>query len=264
LLVGAWWFSLRPTGGPGHLTVVFLDVGQGDATLLTTPNGTQILVDGGPSGIELARELGAVMPHWDRRIDYLLLTHPQQDHVAGLIEMGRRFHSAGTFESGATNSSATYRLYAGEFGTRESWRAGEQLTVDGVDIEVLWPPPGGVADDLNNTSLVLRVGYRGTVLLLTGDIEAEAQLELLAGGTALDADVLKVPHHGSASSEPQFFQAISPGLAIISVGADNRFGHPRPETVEALAPATVLRTDEDGRVTVRIDADGRLSYRTER
>jgi competence protein ComEC len=264
LVVAVAWFSVRPAGGPGDLIITFLDVGQGDAVLITTPNGRQILVDGGASGIGVAQEIGAVMPHWDRRLDYVVLTHPQQDHMAGLVEVGRRFDVGVVIESGATNTTEAFELYTSEFRERETWRAGQATTIDGVEIAVLWPPAGRFEYELNNTSLVLRLEYGGTILLLTGDIQSEAQEAMLASGAAIDADVLKVPHHGAATSTEAFFDAVSADLAIISAGAGNRFGHPLDETIEALAPATVVRTDERGRVTVVVAEDGRVTYRTER
>jgi competence protein ComEC len=204
------------------------------------------------------------MPHWDRRLDYVVLTHPQQDHMAGLVEVGRRFDVGVVIESGATNTTEAFELYTSEFRERETWRAGQATTIDGVEIAVLWPPAGRFEYELNNTSLVLRLEYGGTILLLTGDIQSEAQEAMLASGAAIDADVLKVPHHGAATSTEAFFDAVSADLAIISAGAGNRFGHPLDETIEALAPATVVRTDERGRVTVVVAEDGRVTYRTER
>jgi competence protein ComEC len=261
LLVGGWWFTVRPMAPDQEMTVAFLDVGQGDAALVTTPGGQQVLIDGGPSGIELMRELGAAMPHWDRSIDAVILSHPQQDHLAGLVELGRRFEVAAVYDAGARNRSATFAAYDDEFGSRILLRAGDAFELDGVRFEVLWPHSGQLSGDLNQDSLVVRVEYGGRSLLFTGDIESTPQLALLAA-TRVGADVLKVPHHGAATSDVAFFEAVDAGIAVVSVGT-NTFGHPREETLEALAPARILRTDEDGRIVVTISEDGRIRYRVE-
>ncbi|MGE5595850.1 MAG: DNA internalization-related competence protein ComEC/Rec2 [Hyphomicrobiales bacterium] len=247
--------TLLPLRGPGDLRVDVLGVGQGDAILLTTPHGHRILVDGGPSGIELARELGAVLPHWERGIDRVILSHPQQDHVAGLPELFRRYDVEAAADNGASNDIVAYGLYRDEGPRRDILHRGDSWTDDGVHFEVLWPPEGYTTKELNDTSLVLRVTYEGRSLLLTGDLEAQAQRALMALED-VDADVLKVPHHGSKSSAGEFFDAVSPALAVISVGADNRFGHPAPETLEELAPTPLYRTDLDGRIRLDIDGAG--------
>jgi competence protein ComEC len=263
LAVVALPVSLLPLRGPGELRVDMLDVGQGDAILLTTPHGHQVLVDGGPSGIELARELGATLPHWDRTLDLLVLTHPQQDHVAGFVEVLRRYDVGDIAESGVENDSALYRLYAGEGPARNLHRQGDTWELDGVRFEVLWPPFGSEPPkELNDASLVLRVTYEGVSMLLTGDIEAKVQRELMAS-MDVTADILKVPHHGSKTSDAPFFAAVDPALALISVGAENGFGHPHEETLEALADRPLYRTDLDGRITLRISG-GRVRITTQR
>jgi len=255
-----WLVSLRPAGGPGVLRIDVLDVGQGDAILVTTPGGHRVLVDAGPSGIGLARELGAVMPHWARRIDVALATHADGDHSGGFRAAFRRFDTGLRMEPdvGAANSFAAF---TGEPTPRRVHR-GDWWEFDGVRFDVLWPPEGFAAPGDNDGSIVLRVTYGQTSALLTADIEERAQEELLRAGDA-HADVLKVPHHGSKSSSPAFLSAVGARLAVISVGAENRFGHPSAEALDALAGSTIARTDRDGRV--RIESDGRrLTLRTGR
>lgn len=264
MVVAVWWFSLRPIGGTGAITIAFLDVGQGDAVLITTPSGRQVLVDGGPSGIELTRELGEAMPHWDRRIDHVVLSHPQQDHIAGLAEVARRFDVSSVADTGATSPIVAAQYYERSFETRTQLLRGDVLDIDGVSFEVLWPVSPGSGRDLNNASLVLAVSFGGSKVLLTGDIESQPQASLLELEPDLHADVLKVPHHGAATSSAAFLDAVGARLAVISVGAGNRFGHPASSTLEALGDTAVLRTDLHGTITVTIDAAGNLSYRTER
>lgn len=254
--------SLLPLRPAGELRVEVLDVGQGDAILLTTPNGTQVLVDGGPSGIELARELGSVLPHWDRTLDLLVLTHPDQDHLGGLIEALRRYDTKAVADTGVPHTSALFGLFEEEAPGRVSYLRGESWEVDGVRFEVLWPETNEPTRQTNNQSLVLRVSFEGVTLLLTGDIEAPAQRALLASDD-LRAHVLHVPHHGSKTSEPAFLAAVEPAVAFISVGADNRYGHPHEETLAALDGVPVYRTDVDGRITLRVRG-GRVTVSTER
>jgi competence protein ComEC len=263
-LLGAAVFhiSLLPIRGPGALEVTALDVGQGDAILVTTPHGHHVLVDGGPSAIGLARELGAVLPHWQRSIDRVLVTHPQEDHIAGIPGLLDRYDVDAEFDTGATNTIRSYPLYLQRAHDRSEIHAGDSFTEDGLLFEVLWPPVGYRTDELNNTSLIIRITYGATRVLLTGDSEAPAQRELM-NREDVRADVLKVPHHGSKTSSTEFLRAVDPAVAVISVGAENHFGHPAPETLAALTGATLFRTDRDGRITVSSDGR-RVTVRTER
>ena len=244
--------SILPGHGPGALEVTALDVGEGDAILVTTPHGHRLLVDGGPSGIELARELGAVLPHWDRSLDAVLVTHPQEDHVAGIPDVLRRFHVATEYDTGVENGIEAYTVYRARARSRRVVRAGDSWTLDGVRFEVLWPPSGFEDPAINGTSIVLRLTYGATRVLLTGDIEAPAQ-RLLMARDDVAADVLKVPHHGSKTSAAGFLQAVHASVALISVGEGNQFGHPHQQTLDALEGSQVFRTDIRGRVTVRSD-----------
>jgi competence protein ComEC len=240
-----------PAQGPGELEVAFLDVGQGDAILVTTPGGKQVLVDGGPSGIEVARELGAMMPHWDRSLDVVVLTHPQEDHVGGLGAVLERFDVGRAYGTGVGNATLSSEVFERRAAVRPLG-AGDEFEVDGVRFEVLWPPSGYESEELNDTSLVLLVSYRDVRVLLTGDIEAGPQRALLAAG-GVTVDVLKVPHHGSKTSDQEFLGSVRAAVAVISAGEGNRFGHPHEETLVALEGTRVYRTDVDGRVVVKWD-----------
>lgn len=262
LALAAIPITILPARGPGELRVDFLDVGQGDAILVTTPHGRQVLVDGGPSGVRLARELGEVLPHWDRSLDVVVLTHPQEDHMGGLPEIASRMTVATAYTSGQTNGTLTFAAFEDRFAAREVLAAGGRITIDEVVFEILWPPPGFEPRQLNDASIVLRVSYGAVAFLLTGDIEAAVQRELMSSAD-VDAAILKVPHHGSKTSAPEFLSAVQPAIAVVQVGPDNRFGHPHAEVLEALASSTVYRTDQRGRVTV--STDGRsITVATER
>lgn len=253
--------SVLPLRGPGQLEIAVLDVGQGDAILVSTPGGKRVLVDGGPSGIELARELGAVLPHWERKIDRVILTHPHADHVGGLPELSARFDIARIAEGTGGSETELYAELQEREPDRELLAQGDVFELDDVRFEVLWPPVEYAARDSNNLSLVLSVTYGDVYVLLAGDIEAGPQRELLASLSRVD--VLKVPHHGSATSDRSFLSGLGAQVAVISVGEDNRFGHPAGATLTALAGLDVYRTDEDGRVVVRSDGES-VTVDTER
>lgn len=253
LIVGS---IAREAPGPGSLRVVFFDVGQGDAILVTTPHGYDVLVDCGPSGLVLLQELGATLPPWDRTLDHLLVTHPQADHVGGCPALeGRYVIREGVAWNGQEASVDAWRRLTEQHVVRHVVAAGDEWSIDDVTFRVLWPPKGVEFNDPNEASLVIEIAYGRTRVLLTGDIEREAQAQLAPSVGAVD--VLKVPHHGSANSRPSFFAAASPKVAVVSVGENNRYGHPAEETLQALvrAGATVVRTDERGRIVVRSDGD---------
>jgi competence protein ComEC len=252
----------------GKLHVTFLDVGQGDAIFIQTPSGKQILIDGGPSETQLLSELGRQMPFWDRTLDVVVLTHPDSDHVNGLVPVLERYRVATVIHRQIEMDSETYdywlELVAGEGASVYEGQAGLSLMLDeGLEMLVLHP---GVEmwESANDNSVVTRLMYGQVSLLLTGDIEAEVEEHLVGAQHAvpLQSTVLKAAHHGSCSSTTQeFLDAVDPELIIISVGADNRFGHPCDEVLERLEARAeqgrsvpVYRTDEHG--TVEIVSDG--------
>lgn len=254
--------SVLPARGPGELQVTVLDVGQGDAILVTTPNGERVVVDGGPSGIVLAREVSDVLPHWGRGIAAVVLTHPDADHVGGLPALLRRYDVERVYDSGAMHDTAIFASYAEAAPGRLPLRRGDAFEVDGVGFEVLWPPPGELVGPRNASSVVLRVTYGEATILLTGDIEEMAQAGLLAAG-GIDAHVLKVPHHGASTNADGFLARTGALVTVISAGEGNRFGHPTNETLADLEGRAVLRTDLHGRVTIVSDGTS-IRVRAER
>jgi len=250
----------------GQLHVAFLDVGQGDAIFITAPDGRQVLVDGGPSPMQLAGALGQQMPFWDHSIDLVVLTHPDDDHMTGLIPLFDRYRVAQAL-------TAAHTLNAPEalFWREGAVAAGVPLAVaergvqinlgHDVRLDVLHPQagtPSNAAAADNNSSVVLRLTHGEIAFLLTGDLEAAGEQALLASGQLLAAQVLKVSHHGSSGATTSaFLRAVAPQMAVIQVGTDNRFGHPASESLERLAAAgaQVLRTDQHG--TVEIISNGR-------
>jgi competence protein ComEC len=249
----------------GPLRVAFLDVGKGDAIVIETPGGLTLVVDAGGTlrdGDDQANRV--ILPYLRSRglhdIDALLLTHPHPDHVGGAATLIQRLPVGMLLDNGIESSLPAYRRYREAARERNveclQMRRGSWLeTSDGVRLIALAPPrtPQG---NTNNTSIVLRLEYKRNVFLLTGDAEAESESEMLHSGQALACDVLKVGHHGGPqSSSTEFVAAAKPGIAVISVDADNRNGYPAPEVVERLQQigATIYRTDQHGNITCLAD-----------
>lgn len=254
----------------GRLHVVFFDVGQGDAIFIQTPSGRQVLIDGGPDPSVVLSRLGRRMPFWDRSLDLVVLTHPDADHIGGLVSVLERYRVDGVIfrdvgcesplceqwarlvdESGAA-------VYRGE--------AGLGIEVDeGLRLEVLQPGVQLLAGEgFNDKSLVIRLTYGEASVLLTGDIEERGEAALLATGATLTSTVLKVAHHGSCdSTTAAFVEAVNPDLAVISVGAENEFGLPCDSVVERLEGRRTYFTHEHGTVSVITDGQ-QLWVRTER
>lgn len=258
VLTGAHW-ARAPDG---QLRLDLLNIGQGDAILVTLPGGERLLVDGGPEQTVL-RELGEVMPFMDRRIDLVVLTHPHEDHVAGLVPVLRRYDVGVLLIAGSVTRNAAYEALLATAREREipieMARADRDLTFEDATLDVLYPltsQAGRTIENVNNASVVIMVRAGPYTLLLTGDAEREVEEELLAAGADLDADVLKVGHHGSrSSSTPAFLDAVTPNVALISCGVDNSYKHPHHETLEALEDRDVQvhRTDAEGRVRLTFE-----------
>ncbi len=248
----------------GLLKVYFLDVGQGDAMFIETPNGNQVLIDGGPDGKVLS-ELGKIMPFYDHDIDLIALSHPQEDHAAGLIEVLKKYDVKNIlWAEGEYNSPIfeTWRRAVKEENANEiDAVAGKTIDLgSGAVLTVLFPLnslAGKFVKNPNDGSAVEMLEYKGNRFLFTGDAETVAERKLAGLGVDLKADVLKVGHHGSNTSTTEsFLSEIKPQVAVIEVGAKNRYGHPRKEVLGRLEKFGVkyYRTDTDG--TVEIVSDG--------
>jgi competence protein ComEC len=254
----------------GSVHVIVLDVGQGDSILLEGDRGGRILVDGGPDANLLIGDLDRYIPTWDRRLDAIVLTHPHDDHVAGLVAVVERYQVGRAFESGWSSESPAYRAWQSALAAKglrpERLATGETLRLDDATLAVLWPDDGTVRPSYldpsatsnratNDASIVLLGEYEGRRFLLTGDAEEDVDPILLARGLPT-VDMLKVAHHGSATASSDVLLAtLEPGVAVVSVGANNTYGHPNAATMARLRThsARVMRTDLDGTVETALD-----------
>ena len=274
LAIAAVILWLRVVAGPdGYLHVHFLDVGQGDSTLIVTPSGRQVLVDGGPDGDRVSRRLSDVLPGGDRSLDLVIMTHLDSDHSQGLLEVLDRYTVGAVLAGPQSTDSAMgpqweQRLQQHGVATVEV-REGHAIQLDdGVDLVVLNPPSDRLSGESNNDSVAMRLTYGTVSVLLTADMEAEAEQRLVNDGAVPSSTVLKAGHHGSATSTTQrFLDAVGPSLAVVSAGLENPYGHPAPEVLRRLEAAVgaenVYRTDLHG--TVEVVSDGaRVWVRTER
>lgn len=266
-----WWYGERLH--PNELRITFLSVGQGDSAVVELPGGEVMVVDGGGQGggtFDVGERVVAPFL-WSRRIasiDRLVVTHPQYDHYGGLGYLAENFAPREFWSSGALSTSVSYaKLLASVrrngIGEREV-RSGERLRVGGASVRVDFPPAESEGFGVNDRSLVLSLFYGGVRILLTGDIEALAEGLLVRTAPGLCSAVVKVPHHGSASSStPSFVRAVRPRLAVVSAGYDNRYGFPSARVLGRYAAqsSAILRTDLDGAVEIRVDSSGSLRAR---
>ena len=256
-----------------RLHVSFLDVGQGDAILIQTPNHQDILVDGGPSAQAISAQLSKLLPFWDRTIELVVLTHPHEDHLTGLLEVLQRYKVKQVFYLDTTytlpDEQEWLNLIQQKHIKATMATAGQEIDLGTKDttLEVVNPTPGSTVPAMDN-GIVLKLSDEKISFLLTSDISADAEHDLITQRADVSCTVLKVAHHGSNDSSTAAFLAVAdPKLAVISVGADNTFGHPGADTLQRLANVVgadnIYRTDKNG--TVECITDGtRLWVKMER
>ncbi len=244
----------------GRTHLYFMDVGQGDGAVIVTPSGKRVIVDGGPD-LRLLERLGTYLSFFNRRIDLLVLSHPNLDHLASFPEILKRYDVRSVAITGIAYDLPRYtqmlRLIEQQHVPIISpQRTGTVDLGDGVTLRLLWPTTQAMKQgwsDANDSSIVLRVSDGEHSALFTGDMEELAERQMLQAGIDVDADILKVAHHGSrSSSSTGFLLAVSPSLAVISVGKDNSYGHPVPEILRRFSDLhiPVRRTDVEGTVEI--------------
>jgi competence protein ComEC len=257
------WSTAIRAGPPSGLVVRFFDVGQGDAALVSSPGGANVLIDGGPDPQLVATKLAALGV---KRLDAVVATHPHLDHYVGLPAVLARFPVRLVVDSGCRppdSRSLSYRTFLravhAEGIPEKHPRRGEVLVVGDLRFDVLSPDRcwHGTNSDPNNDSLVLLLTYREDTVLFANEPEADAQQVMLDDGEPLAAEVLNVPHHGAGTSILPFFQAVHERIAVVCVGP-NTYGHPVPQTLEWLRStgARVFRTDRSGDVVIRFESPG--------
>ncbi len=261
LLISAIYFWRPILSQSKNLQVDFFDVGQGDAILIEEPGNIQILVDGGPSNAILSK-LGSEMPWGDKTIELVVITHPDKDHVSGLVDVLSRYKVKSILGTWDENQIAEYqeiKNMINEKGINKlEAQAPQRIRLAGNSyLDILYPleikhEKTGVT---NANSIVVKLVYGQNSFLLTGDLESGGETELIYKSVDLKADVLKVGHHGSkGSSDGKFLSAVNPKIAIISVGKNN-YGHPANEVLDSLQRirAQVLRTDMSSDIILESD-----------
>ena len=258
------WSIIYDCGKPHSLEVTFFDVGQGDAIFIETPEGHQILIDGGPDSTILEK-LAQEISFWDQTIDLIILTHAESDHLSGLIEVLKRYKVENIIWTGAEKDS-TYlkewkRLIEEEGANIKIAKQGQRIITQSCLINILYPfenLSGQEFKNLNDSSIVARLVFNQKSFLFSGDIYKSIENKLIENKIFLDSDVLKISHHGSkTSSSADFLEKVTPEIAVISVGKDNSYGHPHQEVLETLNKYAikVLRTDQSE--DIKIISDGK-------
>lgn len=254
LTILSWW-AVWERQVQNEARIVFFDVGQGDSIFIQDEARHQVLIDGGP-GRSILEKLGAAMPFFDHSLDLLILTHPNSDHLAGLVEVLQRYKVEQVLYTGVAGSDPYYQKFQEIIAEKKIPvnfpRAGQRIMLArGAYLEILFPFEdlrGKQVKDLNDISLVCRLVRGDKEYLLMGDAGVSAEKELLVHNVYLKSDVLKVGHHGSKTATSEnFLKAVAPKIAVISVG-ENKYGHPTAAVLERLQNLAVeiLRTDEKG------------------
>jgi competence protein ComEC len=260
LLAGLFFFVVALLGGGSgpladsddRLRVAMFDVGQGDATLITTPHKETILIDGGPDSSILSR-LGSSLPFSTHEIDLVIATHNHADHITGLNRVIERYDVNRMWISGAVHTTNEYlkmleQIKAKKIPTDIVYNGTEATLTSTQELQ---------PEDQHDATVVVKVEYGQTSFMLTGDIDEDHERAIMASSQNLKSDVLKVAHHGSKTgTSVSFLEAVAPAYAVIQVGKGNTYGHPAPSTIERLKSygAMVLRTDEQG--TILFASDG--------
>lgn len=238
--------------------IYFLDIGQGDSILIKTPENHQILIDGGP-GNKVIEELGQVLPYFDKSLDLVVLTHPDLDHLSGLVEVLKRYEVENVLLTGVDEQKADYQEFLLEILQQNIQvfvaESASDFSFGEVVFDIIYPFQqmiGEKVKNANNSSVSIKVIYKDKVILLTGDLELEGEEELTRSGLNLKADIYKAGHHGSkTSSSLKFLQKIKPEIVVIQSGLGNNYGHPHKEVLENLEKIGVKqihRNDLEGRI----------------
>jgi competence protein ComEC len=240
------------------LQISFFDVGQGDSILVVSPDGKTMLIDGGEPDTGIVQYLQGMKIN---RIDVMVASHPHADHIGGLVQVLKTIPVTEVITNGEPTTTNIYEQFLDGIANAKAKytevKKGDTIPLGNLTFDVL--APGVATGDLNSDSIVLRLTYGKTSVMFMGDADAAAESAILASGSPVKADILKVGHHGSKySSSVAFLKAVSPAVAVYSAGLGNSYGHPATQTIANLqnVGAQIYGTDKDGTITVSIDANG--------
>lgn len=242
------------------LTFAMLDIGQGDALFIESPTGLQILVDGGRDKKTLS-ELSKLIPFYDKSIDMLIITNPDLDHIGGFLDILKNYKVDAVFEPGTYNDSTIYKNIEKEIESKEIKRilarAGTRIDIGGgAYIDILFPDRDVSIWDNNDGSVVARLVYGESTIMLTGDASNSTEEIVIKSNKELESDILKIGHHGSrTSTSKEFLEKVSPKYALISSAKGNSYGHPHGEVLDILKSfgVEILRTDTLGTIVFTCD-----------
>ena len=245
----------------GILTVAFLNIGQGNATFIESPTGTQVVIDGGPNKT-LMREISAVLPWYDRHIDIILASHPDRDHYEGFFSLLDKYSIDVFMESGIAGITNEFLSLKEKIVSKKipsvTARRGEVIDIGGgAYIEIMFPDRDISGLETNNGSIFVRLVYGETSVIISGDAPKAMENYLITlEPQKIDSDIIVLGHHGAkTSSSEEYIKAVSPEYAIISLGAGNSYGHPHKETLDTLnkLKVQILRTDQIGQIVFKSD-----------
>jgi competence protein ComEC len=241
------------------LLFTFINVGQGDATLIQTPDGKTVLIDGGEADAGIVSQLQGLGV---QRIDLMIATHPHSDHIGGLVQVLQSFPVAKVVTGGQSHTTSVYEHFldgiAAAHAEYVEVKRGDVIALGGINFQVL-NPLNNNNPDLNENSVVIQFTYGQTTFLMMGDSGADTEASLLSAGLPLKTDILKVGHHASTSgSTMAFLNVVQPKIALYSAGINNSYGHPAPQTIAALIAvgATIYGTDKNGTISIKVDLNG--------
>jgi len=239
----------------------FLDVGQGDSIFIETPTKKQVLIDGGPNE-KVIEELNNILPFWDKKIDLIVLTHPEHDHIRGLIEVLKYYRVENILFTGISKDSREYKKWLKDIKSEKARifiaEKGQVFKIGGAELEILYPfenQSGKTFKNINNSSIVAKLKYREKSFLLTGDINQKVEEKIIKENKEIESNILKIAHHGSKySSSRDFLKKVKPEIAVIQVG-ENNYGHPSKIVLDKLNNFNipVLRNDLEGNIKFFID-----------
>lgn len=252
----------KPFTNTNNLKVYYFDVGQGDSILIQV-NNKNLLIDGGPKDAE-SRLIKDLKDFGVKKLDYVITTHPHEDHIGGMGQVIKNFDIGKFYAPKVTSNTKTFEYMVNQLNNKNLKiniiKPGMGSDIDlGKNTKVeIFSPNSSSYDNLNNYSPIIKISYKETSFLFTGDAEKLSEKEVLEKGYAIQSDVLKIGHHGSSSStSKEFLNKVNPKMAVISVGKNNDYGHPHKETISSLKNKGIkyFRTDEEG--TITLESDGK-------